>query len=288
LQPDTLIPDQTNPQAWNRYSYVVNRPTVLADPSGHTYLCGASCEAEDEQQQYSLDDTAALYGVTFNSGWSTTNKAKALLGVMKLAKSMQESYNSYQEGIYQSCLENRSAPTSACSAKSATDVEVYTAVFGNQNFNVNGTGAAWMCGASPTGFFCSSGNNDINPRLVVHELGHTFNSQYDPLRKSPYAVLGSSTTSINTAQGLWVTAFHSVNGEWKWDRSFNGYASNGAPSVYHGSATWDDWNTVHEEFADMFMNWAFDSFTVDQAGYGQARYAWMSSNMGYWLNNMVP
>jgi hypothetical protein len=35
LQPDSLIPDPANPQAWNRYSYVGNRPINATDPSGH-------------------------------------------------------------------------------------------------------------------------------------------------------------------------------------------------------------------------------------------------------------
>ncbi len=39
-QPDTVIPNLNNPQSFNRYSYALNRPTVLADPSGHI-----SCQA---------------------------------------------------------------------------------------------------------------------------------------------------------------------------------------------------------------------------------------------------
>jgi hypothetical protein len=35
LQPDSLIPDPSNPQAWNRYSYVGNRPINFNDPTGH-------------------------------------------------------------------------------------------------------------------------------------------------------------------------------------------------------------------------------------------------------------
>ena len=35
VQPDTIIPDQSNPQSWNRYSYVVNRPISFNDPTGH-------------------------------------------------------------------------------------------------------------------------------------------------------------------------------------------------------------------------------------------------------------
>ncbi len=39
LQPDTIIPDQTNPQSWNRFSYVRNNPILFNDPSGHKELC---------------------------------------------------------------------------------------------------------------------------------------------------------------------------------------------------------------------------------------------------------
>jgi hypothetical protein len=35
VQPDTLIPDPSNPQAFNRYSYVANRPVNFNDPTGH-------------------------------------------------------------------------------------------------------------------------------------------------------------------------------------------------------------------------------------------------------------
>ncbi len=35
LQPDTLIPDPSNPQALNKYSYVYNNPILHNDPTGH-------------------------------------------------------------------------------------------------------------------------------------------------------------------------------------------------------------------------------------------------------------
>jgi hypothetical protein len=35
LQPDTIIPELSNPQSWNRFSYVENNPIAYNDPSGH-------------------------------------------------------------------------------------------------------------------------------------------------------------------------------------------------------------------------------------------------------------
>ena len=35
IQPDSLIPDPSNPQAWNRFSYVGDNPVGYSDPSGH-------------------------------------------------------------------------------------------------------------------------------------------------------------------------------------------------------------------------------------------------------------
>jgi RHS repeat-associated protein len=32
---DTIVPDSTNPQSWNKYSYVYNNPLRYTDPTGH-------------------------------------------------------------------------------------------------------------------------------------------------------------------------------------------------------------------------------------------------------------
>ena len=42
IQPDTIIPDLSNPQSWNRYSYVYNNPILYNDPSGHCPWCASA------------------------------------------------------------------------------------------------------------------------------------------------------------------------------------------------------------------------------------------------------
>ena len=68
ISADTIVPDPMNPQAYNRYSYVYNRPINLIDPSGHNSICnhnGTICSdgAFDDGQSetiYGIDTTIAV------------------------------------------------------------------------------------------------------------------------------------------------------------------------------------------------------------------------------------
>jgi hypothetical protein len=57
---DTIVPDPTNPQSYNRYSYVLNNPLNLADPTGH---CSQDIQFLDTQictTIYDVDDANSL------------------------------------------------------------------------------------------------------------------------------------------------------------------------------------------------------------------------------------
>ncbi len=72
LTPDSIVPDPTNPQSLNRYSYSYNNPINLVDPSGH---CAGNPNAQDPsevgsdfdgecwQRAYQIQDT---FGVDIN------------------------------------------------------------------------------------------------------------------------------------------------------------------------------------------------------------------------------
>ena len=78
---DTIVPDPTNPQAYNRYSYVYNNPIRFNDPSGH---CGADTSgqassiigdlARDEDLYQACDGERQVledsYGVTITGIWT--------------------------------------------------------------------------------------------------------------------------------------------------------------------------------------------------------------------------
>jgi RHS repeat-associated protein len=45
ISPDTIVPDPSNPQSYNRYSYTRNNPVNLTDPTGHMETDG--CHVTD-------------------------------------------------------------------------------------------------------------------------------------------------------------------------------------------------------------------------------------------------
>ena len=45
ISPDSIVPDPTNPQSYNRYAYVRNSPLNYTDPSGHRE-CQIICDGE--------------------------------------------------------------------------------------------------------------------------------------------------------------------------------------------------------------------------------------------------
>jgi RHS repeat-associated protein len=49
---DTIVPEPGNPQAWNRYSYVLNSPLRYTDPTGHSYYDpGCDCMVQTHETE---------------------------------------------------------------------------------------------------------------------------------------------------------------------------------------------------------------------------------------------
>jgi RHS repeat-associated protein len=57
LQPDTIVPDPSNPQSFNRYTYVDNNPCRFWDPSGR---CGADLNPDGSVNQVATQECASI------------------------------------------------------------------------------------------------------------------------------------------------------------------------------------------------------------------------------------
>lgn len=274
LQPDTIIPNLYNPQSLNRYMYVLGNPLKYTDPTGHEIctddgLCGSTNVTAYWNRV--IKDLSSSYGITFSGKWKQKDKLAALTGAVVVAGALAKA-----------------------SGLSAADT--FVGVFGNLILTVtDGSGNKWSGerSANPSGISFTSGKAGLDPRLMAHELAHVFNAMYVNGRhsNSPYSVLGGVT--ITDSAGNWITGlrYDPLEGVEEWTRGYDGYptAPNGMyddPALYHGPTDWDDANSVGEEYADMFMNWAFNSFASDPAG--AARHSWMSWEVQRALSVMLP
>ncbi len=73
IQADTVVPGAGNPQALNRYAYVVNNPLRYTDPSGHY--------TDDEIQQYLKN----MYGEKWGAYWTAWSSDDVFMEMLHLA-----------------------------------------------------------------------------------------------------------------------------------------------------------------------------------------------------------
>jgi RHS repeat-associated protein len=264
IQADPVVPSLTNSQALDRYAYVLNNPTNNVDPSGNR-----PCNGEDNSgwcvsdrgwnrnpirtlQQTDLDAFFKRFKITFSGIWNPDQMRAVMQAVLQIARKLVQ----YIGGTY---------------------LDAFLKVFGALTFTMSKT-IGNSCEAGASGVTCSTGTK-VDARLIVHELGHTFAIRAG---YKPYTDLGN--TEIIDDRGLHVTG---KNRQGVFIRTTLGYIKPNAPWMYHGPLDWpDDWNSPSEDFADMFMNWVFDTFdySLDAYGSGKARFDWMTRHIEEWIN----
>lgn len=95
--------------------------------------------------------------------------------------------------------------------------------------------------------------------LLIHELGHRFLNDLE----LTYADLEMNLGYWEDGTYIHVTGINPLTGQF--ERTPRGYPHPGTPCEQHGRIS-SDYNTYQEDFADMFMNWARDTFSDDRAG----------------------
>jgi hypothetical protein len=110
ISPDSIIPNPANPQAYNRFSYVLGNPINFNDPSGHDadYFCSGSSDTSSRCGRYVRDQ--ATLGSRGNSRGNnnendddvplTTSDDCGLVGwngYCRTGEEMEDLYNLYQE-----------------------------------------------------------------------------------------------------------------------------------------------------------------------------------------------
>ncbi|MCC6569762.1 MAG: RHS repeat-associated core domain-containing protein, partial [Anaerolineales bacterium] len=166
IQPDSIIPNPANPQAFNRYSYVLGNPLKYTDPSGHSISCEVDEDCKEVRRTDKLSageairEALAKFKVKLKgNGWDDNHSMAVLLGVLAVGNKLAG-------------MTDTNESVSAAFGK----------VFRNGvNFTWGGEGATGMCASVPSGG-CTSSDSQINfwsmsndmVKNVVHELGHAF------------------------------------------------------------------------------------------------------------------
>ena len=78
LSADTIVPDPTNPQSYNRYSYVYNNPINSIDPTGH-FTCQIGSDGEDA-------------GITTTDCETWVNDALSILGLTETGTQIVDAF----------------------------------------------------------------------------------------------------------------------------------------------------------------------------------------------------
>lgn len=262
LSADVLVPDPTNPQQFNRYSYVLNNALRYSDPTGHVcydHTAGpellGTCVNEDGST-YSLLTPLPDLILFDGGGWTAAEMSVVNDGARQIALMLYK----------------------ASGGQFSSPHQAFMAVYGGSvTFYKTGTECAEGC------YGRWSGNNTINvyddiykngisripgentgAKWAVHELGHGFEAKVN-------TILGTNHIRNNLPTNI---------------ANRDGFAGP-FPGWQQSKCTID---CNGEIFADMFIGWAYgqwetNPFTGALTNDATLKADFMTTNMSVWIDS---
>jgi hypothetical protein len=262
ISADTIVPDPSSPQSFNRYSYALNNPLRYVDPSGHA-VCEngpGSCEKDPHYQTpvnnihltllWLTKRFDVVYTEDSGQNWSSQQKLTVMKGVIavghrlaELDKSSGQSASEAFRAIYGTVTFHRSDKQTDYGAETfGLTIEVY----------------GYALAGVPL-----SPNFEYN---MVHELGHSFNyAMNSKYATDPYGELGGALGD-SLPERLLVR-----EGMYPYPLQQN---------------TRDSMNTNGELFGDGFLNWTYNSFRDNHRGNQTSN--WFEAKMSLWVSSTGP
>ena len=261
---DSLVPQPGNPQSLNRFSYVLNNPLRYTDPTGHR-VCEAdpqSCQPQPTPQPSSYYVNA--YHILFSSNWEEADIDVILQAALITENALHRVDFVTAQRYGEACL------LCGFNARGQAWQAVYGSVTVTWVEQRRGYGAQTFGYRNTIEFY----NDAFTVRTLgfhvqhpLHEFGHLFAWHAD--RQQPYRDLQNTQIIVGGEQiaGGNIRTAHGYQPGYRRGMSL--------PWQQHAGAC------CGEDFADMFLNWALNSFANNPAG--AARYDWMNANMPRWI-----
>jgi RHS repeat-associated protein len=263
IQADPVVPNPLNSQSLDRYAYVLNNPLKYIDPSGHMCTEFGSC-----QRRPPFVDPRVIFVTDplHPQDWTDEEKAAVHKAVDDVSVSLANAIN---KGIDKIRSELKHDPEAGPAPDYVNPVQAFLDVFG---------GPVIFSRSSLTKKYAAecTGKNNItvynlegapryivtNSKVIAHELGHAI----------IYA-LGSKTTSGIRGNLLRPDYGNQSNG-------YHGFAGPKDIWQFGGLGKPGDPPAIYEIFADMFVGWVYDQWTLDDpAKIGPDRQRYMNTTM---------
>ena len=275
LQADTIIPDPANPQSLNRYAYVLNNPLRYTDPTGHAYCPtgNAHCIDDSPAPRSQSGNRRDSYGVRFTADtgqtWHIKDQNTVLDTASRIAAAMwralAESYQIGGMGL-DPAIWNMPKP-----------LVLFQKTMGNVIFHRSASSCSsncWAFTANPRiTVYTNVAHGHYTYHNAAHEMGHLLAQRTGWSRGNWQAYADLNAAQIELDDGTIV-----AGGGWPglgYQRTNLGYATPRGPWQQNRTPT------PNEDFADMFLGWAYNHFASNPAG--AARYQWMNTNMPRWM-----
>ena len=240
ISADTMVPDEKNPQQFNRYAYVNNRPLNLIDPNGH-------CSQDRDRDSECWDEYASIVK---KLGFVPTG----LSGWMKSQLTQLDGWLNRGVSFVTQVADNWAANeiSTVVSTLEMVQNKLSKGIGIDKLLGLKGAGGPGLEFRRSTGNFGNGGPDnyieikDINPATLAHEMGHVVDWRARPT--------GSASGYSETGYWLDASGWSDERGGW-----YIGDGVYGAPTeyAYKGRAPGED-------FAESFA-WAMTS------GMGMAR-----------------
>jgi RHS repeat-associated protein len=169
---DTIVPDPTNPQQYNRYTYVLNNPLRFSDPTGHcagysSSILGTSDDYDQECWDFLENEFCSYSGSDICGSGNNWRRWLYYKGWGRFGSA----WNTGELQILSEAL------AEVITALENVDFDWRGTAMNNVKFRRVDRGEA--------GFFTVWGNiqlgsGGVNKRTIYHELGHAISNRFGP------------------------------------------------------------------------------------------------------------